>query len=99
MGETRPHAPSALAEGVARAAGALLGVETSRGSPVSQADAPQYPADLGPLEKGVQTAAFKLGPTPVPGHRPWKFKYFGSRLKILRGAWQQQTQILWEKFV
>lgn len=75
-----------------------LGVETLGAPGVStQAAVSTSPADLGPLEKGVQTTAFKLGPPPHPDVAVGNLvRYSGSRLKILRGTWQQQTQILRE---
>lgn len=96
MGETRPYAPSALAEGVGISSQAQSEVSRGRkngpatwphreqpegawvwrprGAPgFPQVAVSPCPADLGPLEKGVQTAAFKLVPTPTPRRRRWKF--------------------------
>ena len=88
MGETRPHAPlscqaqsevsrgwkNGLARWPQREQPEGSWAWRPRGSPGSpQVDVSPLPADLGPLEKGVQTAAFNLGSTPAPRRRRWKF--------------------------
>ena len=123
VGETRPHAPSALAEGVGVSRQAQSKVSRGRkngparwpqrerpkgswawrprGSPGSpQVDvSPRYQRTWA-LWRKFRPQLSIWAPPPHPDVAVGNLvKYSGSRLKILRGAWQQQTQILWEKFV
>ena len=85
----------------ARTARGLLGVETPRVSRVYTGGCVTVTSGPGPFwRKEFRPQLSIWAPPPHPDVAVGNLvKYSGSRLKILRGAWQQQTQILWEKFV